>query len=646
MIAWTWHFYAAIIDFAVVILLIKLWPAGKQKVLLTPLRLCIIGIFVSAVILLLPVYTHDLAETSASFGRVFISALHQAIQMFTLDADREILMKLSVDEGLVSRLAYGILTVELIAAPMLTFVLVVSFFEDLWGYFRYRFFFRRDAYAFSELNERSVAMAQSVRKSDPGALILFSDVFKKEDEEIYELTEKAKELNAVLLKKDVRFLKFGRQTGGHRLFFIAIGYDETENLVQALRLIDVYRNRERTWLYVFSSRIECELLLNTKDTGKLIVRRVDVIQSLVYNHLFNDGYSIFRAAKETAGGASPDQPVTTHCLVLGMGLHGTEMVKALSWFGQMPRYRMTIDAYDVDVHAEERFTARCPELMSEEYNGKQDENDACYRIRIHSGTDVTLQSFTDSIRSMNDVCYVFIALGSDTLNIRTAVALRTLFAGIRGENSEAPIIETIVYQNDESTALNTALTATEDGREIRGITNYRGTPYNIRFIGSMDEMYSKDAILNSAPEAEAVEYHVHWAKVSDREEKANELYRYGYYYRSSYSVVVHMNTLIRILKEHGVTADMLDRDEIRHSLNRLEHRRWNAYMRSEGYRHAETNNRLGNMHKDLVPFDELDPEEKDKDDYVDSIKRRMGGISAPDRENTAAGDERQLAEGG
>ena len=107
-----------------------------------------------------------------------------------------------------------------------------------------------------------------------------------------------------------------------------------------------------------------------------------------------------------------------------------------------------------------------------------------------------------------------------------------------------------------------------------------------------------------------------------------------------------MNTLIRILKEHGVTADMLDRDEIRHSLNRLEHRRWNAYMRSEGYRYAEANNRLGNMHRDLVPFDELDPEEKDKDDYVDSIKRRMGGLSAPDRKNTAAGDERRLAEGG
>jgi hypothetical protein len=53
----------------------------------------------------------------------------------------------------------------------------------------------------------------------------------------------------------------------------------------------------------------------------------------------------------------------------------------------------------------------------------------------------------------------------------------------------------------------------------------------------------------------------------------------------------------------------------------LEHRRWNAYMRSEGYVFSgstdkKSRNDLAKMHHDLVNFADLSEEEKRKDSSV------------------------------
>ena len=46
----------------------------------------------------------------------------------------------------------------------------------------------------------------------------------------------------------------------------------------------------------------------------------------------------------------------------------------------------------------------------------------------------------------------------------------------------------------------------------------------------------------------------------------------------------------------------------------MEHRRWNAYMRSEGFTYAEKRNNLAKTHNCLVTYDDLSLEEKAKDD--------------------------------
>ena len=50
----------------------------------------------------------------------------------------------------------------------------------------------------------------------------------------------------------------------------------------------------------------------------------------------------------------------------------------------------------------------------------------------------------------------------------------------------------------------------------------------------------------------------------------------------------------------------------------LEHRRWSAYVRGDGYRiggsqDERKNDTLARLHYCLIPFDELPPEEQEKD---------------------------------
>jgi hypothetical protein len=62
-------------------------------------------------------------------------------------------------------------------------------------------------------------------------------------------------------------------------------------------------------------------------------------------------------------------------------------------------------------------------------------------------------------------------------------------------------------------------------------------------------------------------------------------------------------------------------EQERDGIEVLEHRRWNAYMRSEGYVFSgstdkKSRNDLAKMHHDLVNFADLSEEEKRKDSSV------------------------------
>jgi hypothetical protein len=280
-----------------------------------------------------------------------------------------------------------------------------------------------------------------------------------------------------------------------------------------------------------------------------------------------------------------------------MGRHGTEMVKALSWYGQMDGYNLEINAFDKDSLAKEKFMALAPELMSEDYNGVTVEGEAQYKIDIHSGLDVDTVSFAKEISKINNATYVLVALGNDEVNIKTAVNLRMYFERMKIH----PVIQAIVYNSQQKRALS-------------GVKNFKGQEYDIDFIGDMESSYVVDVIIDSELEEDALKRHLKWGEEKD-------FWNYEYNYRSSVASAIHMKARIECkIPGADKNTDELTQKE-KHIIEVLEHKRWNAYMRAEGYVFSgstdkSSRNDLAKMHHDLVDFSSLTEEEKRKDSRV------------------------------
>lgn len=565
--------------------------------LLAPSKILFAGVVVSSVILFLPIYINTFKTSDCGIFETVLIAIHNMIRLFIVDGEFGFITSNLVDvPTLISKGYTTLFAILFVLAPILTFGFVLSFFKNISAYKRFITHYNSDVFIFSELNEKSLTLAKSLHKNNSkDRFFVFTDVFEKEEEQNYELVEKAKELGAVCFKKDIVTIDFSFHSKRSELTFFAIGEDQSENIIQAIKIVGKFKYRDKTNLYVFSTQVESEMLLASAFNSagndiKIKVRRVNEVQSLITRNLFENGYEkIFESAYDDGSGVKK-----INAVVIGMGRHGSDMTKALSWFCQMDGYLVEINSFDLDPQISEKFTSECPELMK--FSGKLNiAGEAKYIINIHSGIDVDTAVFDMLIQSLPRTTYVFVALGNDEKNISTAVKLRSLFERM----GYKPEIQAVVYNSDKKEALT-------------GIANFKGQEYKIDFIGDMKLSYSEEVILDSDVEEEALKRHLKWGNESD-------FWQYNYNYKSSIASVIHRKMKV-LCGMPGIEKDPKDRtEEELWSLRRLEHCRWNAYMRSEGYVYGGTveksgRNDLAKMHNCLVPFAELPLKEQEKDD--------------------------------
>ncbi len=576
----------------------------KSGRLLDPLKILFIGVIFSSFFLFVPIYINELSTNSCGNFEAVLLAIHHMMKMFIVDADYEIIISnLAQTPALIFKGYTLLFLILMLLAPLLTFGFVLSFFKNISAYKRYISHFNSDVYIFSELNEKSLALAHSLYKNCPKhRCLVFTNVCETNQEQNSALVEGARELGAVCFKKDIVDINFFLHNAKTEFRFFTIGDNQSENVSKALKLIDKLKHRENTHLYVFSTQVEAEILLanafeniegNNGETfpPKIKVRRVNEVQSVVFRNLYEKGFEkIFCSARYDEGIKK------INALVIGMGNFGTEMTKALSWFCQMDGFRVQIDCFDINKNANDIFCALCPGLMDSQLNGNYDiEGEAKYKITVHSGVDVNTKTFEQAILALPQTTYVFIALGDDEKNISTAIKLRALFE----KRVYAPQIQAIIYNSDKKQAL-------------CDITNFKGQSYNIDFIGDTDSSYSQEAILESDIEKKALERHRKWGSERD-------FWQYDYNYKSSMASAIHREMKIKCSIAGAQKAPEDRTQDQLWAIRILEHCRWSAYMRSEGYVYSgavekSTRNDLAKMHNCLVPFGQLSLEDKDKDD--------------------------------
>lgn len=569
--------------------------AYRRGRFLSPVKCILGGVFVSAALLLLPInWSWSSGDLFAPFKCVLLS-VHSVMRLFVLDGEFDGMAQFASSLPAYLSSGYSMLAAVLyVLAPALSIGFVLSFFKNISAYCNLLFRPACEICAFSELNEKTLALAGSIKRKKRHALIVFADVFENNEEAIFELCERAKELKAIFFKRDIADINWKLRGKTKEVLLFVMGEDESENIEQSIRLVEYYKTQPNFRLFVFSTGVESEVLFRTSVSGGMRVRRVNAIRSLINETLYQKGVLLFQHAV-------PGDGVRLISVVLvGLGQYGTEMLKALSWFCQMDGYCVEINVYDKDPLAESRFSMQCPELMSPRKNGVYEEGEAQYRITIHSGVDVDTKVFADSLAKLKQVSYIFVALGDDAKNTKTAISTRILCA----RSGQHPYIQAVVYNPMKKQAL-------------EHISDYRGHAYDIQFIGDLLSTYSDGNIIDSQLEAMALKRHLKWGREED-------FWTYEFNYRSSVAAAIHLQ--MRMLC--GIPGSEKREEELsteeRLNLEKLEHRRWNAYMRSEGYVFSgstdrESRNDLAKMHHDLVPFARLSEEEKRKDSRVGCI---------------------------
>lgn len=562
---------------------------GKKSGALSPMNTFAIGVFLASTIMFLPVYA-EMFEGDNLWVRCFktvIISVHHTIRLFIVDSDFDIIRNLIHSRGSSFYSFYSCYAAVLfVLSPVLTFGVVLSFFKNASAYRRYLKSYNKNIYVFSRLNEKSLALGESILEKYNKAKIIYMAV-EDRDETKEAHMPRAKALGAICFRDDILSVNFHFHSHEKKIAFFMIDENESDNVKQALNMIEKYKDRENTRLYVFSNGLEGEVLLSSVKTNALKLRRISNVRTLIYDLLQNTGELLF---KEAVKGPDSEKKLIS-AVVVGLGKHGTEMTKSLAWFGQMDGYRIEIHAFDQNPDAKEKFSALCPELMDEKHNNQfDDDGEAQYNIEIHQGVDVESLAFLKEIQQLKVITYLFVDVGEDEKNIRTAIKLRSLLE----KEEQKPRIQAVVRNTERKNAL-------------EGITNHSGQSYEIDFVGDVKSFYSVGSIIDSEIENEALQRHLKWGEEED-------FWKYEYNRRSSIASALH-----RRMKKNceipGIDKAPAERTETeRLNLRMMEHRRWNAYMRSEGFTYAEKRNNLAKTHHCLVTYDDLTPEEQAKDD--------------------------------
>lgn len=572
----------------------------REKCALSPLNAMLCGVLLSSVLIFIPIFAEAYQNGEYSIVEVFLVSVHSMVRLFVVDGEFTfVTANIAELQPLLYR-AYSILaSILFVLAPLITFGLVISIFKNLSAYRKYLWNYRKPAYIFSELNEKSLSLAESVQKQPGKCLCVFTDVSEEGEKKASALQARAYLIGAVCFRKGMETIRLQIHSKKSDLIFFAIGNDEAKNVQLSIRLAKKYKQRAHTHLYVFSTRPDAEPILSGISDGALKLRRINEVQALLYNMLYRDGEKLFENALPQPQG----QEKLISAVIVGLGDHGTEMTRTLAWFCQMIGYRIEIHAFDESKEAENKLRLLCPELMDEAHNGQfTDDGEAQYRITVHGGIRTDCRDFYDRLSGIGQISYVLVALHEDEMNIQTSMQMRMHFErmGIH------PQIQAVVRNTDEKELL-------------QGLTNCYDQPYEIEFIGDRRSQYSAEAVIHSELEEEALDRHLRYAKAEEKEKATCTFWRYEYYRKSSMASAIH-KTMKVACGVPGITLAPEEREEKDlWAIRKLEHRRWNAYMRSEGYVYSgstekASRNNLGKMHHCLVSFDQLSLDDQKKDD--------------------------------
>lgn len=461
-------------------------------------------------------------------------------------------------------------------APILASSLILSFVGDTGEKIRFMLQRAPKCCVFSEINENALALAEGIKNQEGKTTIVFCDGKNADKEQV----AKAKKLGAVVLYKSSKDLVI---TQFDRCEFFLISADEDRNISLAEAIIAKQTSITDTAILINAFMesgtnarfLESVIKGKCKNTN-IELRCIDEIalfcNHLIYNHPLYD----------TKGSGK-----NISVAILGCGRTGMRMLKTVYWAGQLDGYNLKIRVYDKDADiCREEFYRQCPGLRNEK------------TIEFVSA-DVNSDSFEKHLlapENSADATYIVVAMGNDQLNLSVADHLYQIYRRhFNFREDRLPQILTRVRSQTKSDSL----FHNADFLKQR----------NIDLFGTTASVFSDKTLFNTEFENLSLAVHLtYWGQMPP--DKSHEDYTTAlkdfktseYDRRSSMAVALHIpaklcmcdripKTAKNILTPENlrIYAECIANDpDLRRRLAINEHARWNAFMLSEGYQPATT----------------------------------------------------------
>ncbi|MBQ9750269.1 MAG: hypothetical protein IJV87_06800, partial [Clostridia bacterium] len=354
-----------------------------------------------------------------------------------------------------------VLLVLLIIAPLFTVGITLSFFSEKFSriFYRIRSCFR-DTYLFSAINERTLCIAEDVAATDRKALIVFALRISEDDIDA-EALARIKDINAYVINDDIVQIRHSlRRTRNYYL----LDTNDSENLEAGLRIYQRY-NKERTdkvnmWLYTKNeiSEVIFDHLYETFN-----VRLINE-EGLIARALATD-YPLYDAVKD--GKLS--------ILLVGGGNIGLEILRTLTMCSCLgDDVRVDINVIDLNGEKAKDIFEKTSPALAEKWN-----------IKFHSA-DIKTSNFTEVLKGIEPT-YIVVSLGSETLNMETALYIRRKY----GIDGGLPLIHALVDHKsiDEQITPNLCVSDWKYNPENRKFESTPICSFEIKTFGSYEDTY-------------------------------------------------------------------------------------------------------------------------------------------------------------
>ena len=607
----------------------------KRKSLNHKLFVPTIGIFISVFLHRLIISFYEI-NTQSHYALVkkedydlMVEILHgivRTMQTFSLDEDyqeaiyigRELFLY-EINSTCLSEF-YGVFAALLnVCAPVIVAAFLMGVLTNFFPRLKLSLNFWKVKYVFSELNEKAIYLAEDIikiaekkknsqkffKRFAPLPLIIFTDAYiDHESEASSELLYRAKEIGAVCIKDDILKKTFSKI---NILYYFLIDEIDINNIhaLSALATNELLNRKNRCYIYTFSQNPEASNIikkLNREDKllrSNLVIKVVQEYTSIVYN-LLNEiplYYPLLSKYSFDENDAQKELEVT----IIGGGNIGTEAFLGVFWCGQMLNCRLKINVVVKDA---KKFISKIhllnPDILNsgvvfEDTNpaGLPEKNNELLRVfknkeifaepyayfRFYS-TDMTSNDFFEEQFPLLSSDFFIIALGSDEMNMSIAARIDKIVRRkiLDGKLKNLPIIAYSVYDSKTNSLLN-KLDFTSENMSLYAFASLENI-YCCKNI-FMDMMSEPAFNISNMHSQKAINYFLNdeytwWSDIARALHIKYKVYSVGLIGTDR----VHDQLSEDVLKAY---KDKIGDENINIELSWLEHRRWNAFMRTKGF---------------------------------------------------------------